>query len=58
MKEFGALSWQIRVIPAGYDLDVEVNIHRFEVIGVEKVALLVFLICKEHPHSIPALFSA
>ena len=30
------------------DSVVEVNIHRFEVIGVGMVVLCVFLICREH----------
>ena len=56
MKEFDALSGQISVIPVGSTLVAEVNIHRFEVIGVAMVALYVFLICREHQCSIPALF--
>ena len=48
LMDLGALSGQIRVIPAGSDSVVEVNIHRFEVIGVGMVAVHVFLICREH----------
>ena len=55
LMDFHALSWQIRVIPAESDSVAEVKIHRFEGIGVGMVALHVFLICKEHQHSIPAL---
>ena len=47
---------QIRVIPSESDSGVEVNIHRFEVIGVGMVVLCVFLICREHQRSILALF--
>ena len=56
VMDFGALSGQIRVIPAGSDLVAEVNIHRSEVSGVGMVAQHICLICREHQHSIPALF--
>ena len=48
LTDFGALSGQIMVIPAGFDLVAEVNIHRFEVTGVGMVELCVFLICRGH----------
>ena len=51
----GALSGQIRVIPAGSNTVAEVNVHKFEVVGVGMVALHVFLICREYQCSIPAL---
>ena len=54
----GALSGQIMVISAESDFVAEVNINRFEVIGVRVVVLHVFLICREHLCSIPALFMA
>ena len=53
--DFGALSGQIRVIPLESDSVAEVNIHRYEVIGVGMVALHVLLICREHQCSIPVL---
>ena len=56
--DFGALSGQIRVIPAGPNSVAAVNIHEVEVIAIGMLALYVFLICREHPDSIPALFLA
>ena len=53
--DFGTLSGQIRVIPTGSNLVAVDNILRFEVIGVGMVALYVFLCCREHQCSIPAL---
>ena len=53
--DFGDLSVKIRVIPARSNLVAEVNIHRFEVIGVAMVALHVFLIYRDYQCSIPAL---
>ena len=54
----GAWSGQIRITPTVFDLVVEVDIHRFEVIGVGTVVQHVFLICREHQSSILALFLA
>ena len=54
--DVGARSGQIRVIPSESDSGVEVNIHRFEVIGIGMVVLHVFLICREHQRSILPLF--
>ena len=45
---FGALPGQFRVIPVGSDSVAEVNIQRFEVIGIGMVALHVFLFCREN----------
>ena len=47
---------QGRVIPSKSNSVVEVNNHRFEVMGVGVVVLHVFLIHRQHQRSILALF--
>ena len=58
LMNLGALSGQINIIPVDTNLDAEVSIHRLGAIGVGMVVLFVFLICREHLFSIPALFWA
>ena len=48
LMNLGASSGQIIIIPVDTTLGAEVSIHKFGVIGVGMVALLVFLICSEH----------
>ena len=56
LMTLGASSGQIIVIPADTTVCAEVSINTFGAIGVGKVELLVFLICSEHPFSIPYFF--
>ena len=58
LVNLGASSGQINVIPVDYNLVAEVSIHRLGAISVGMVALSIFLICREHLFSIPALFLA
>ena len=54
LMKLGASSGQIIIIPGDTALGADVSIHTLGVIGVGMVKLLVFLICSEHPFSIPA----
>ena len=52
----GAASGQMSVIPVDTTVGTEVSIHTFVAIGVGMFTVLAFLICTQHPFSIPALF--
>ena len=58
LMNLGTSSGQIIVIPVDTTVGAEVSIHILGTIGAGMVALFVFLICREHLFSIPALFLA
>ena len=53
--DLGASSGQISIIPVNIDSGTEVSINTLGAIGVEMVALFIFLSYREHLISIPAL---
>ena len=58
LVNLGASSGQIIIIPGDTTVGADVSIHTLGAIGMRMVALLMFLICSEHPFSIPALLFA
>ena len=58
LMSLGASSGQIHIITVNTTAGAEVSIHILGAVGVEMVALFVFLICRENLVSIPALFFA
>ena len=58
LMNLGASPGQIINIPGDTTVGADVSIHTLGAIGVGMDTLLVFLICREHLFSIPALFFA
>ena len=56
LMNLGAASGQMSIIPVDAGVGAEVSIHMFGAICMGMLTLLAFLICNEHPFSIPALF--